>query len=91
MNGLTALREPTADELAILRHFRAGANARITSFSTSYSDGELPDIPDETYLKASILAYSTRGAWEATFWATKAGRALANNRLSAAHDDGGEG
>lgn len=84
-----AEREPTADEVAILRQFWGGVNARITSFSASYITGELPDIPDETYLKTSIVAYSMTGYWQATFWATKAGRALVQ-RLAGAADGQGE-
>ena len=85
-----AEREPTADEVAILRQFWGGVNARITSFSTSYSKGELPNIPDATYLKASILAYSTRAHCEVTFWATKAGRALVQRLAGEAPRDGEE-
>lgn len=91
MSGLSAAeREPTADELDILRQFGGVTNGYIQSVGTWYDADALPDIPDNLYLKTTMLGHKTREGWryQATFWATRAGRAIAAARLNADGEGG---
>lgn len=78
-----ALREPTADELDILRQFGGVTNGYVSSVSRWHRADAPPDIPDNLYLKTTIVGHKTDMGWrfEATFWATSAGRTVVK-RLS---------